>query len=124
MKNLIANFSSHIKESIEIISETKFTPASGPIDNVVISGLGGSGIGGTIVAEMVRPICRVPVVVNKDYGIPAFVNERTLFIACSYSGNTEETLMATKAAQSKGAQIACISSGGQLLEIAQETVPN
>lgn len=119
MKNLIANFSSHLKESIEIISKTKFTPASADIDNVVISGLGGSGIGGTIVAEMVRPICKVPVVVNKDYGIPAFVNEKTLFIACSYSGNTEETLMATRAAQSKGAQIACITSGGSLLEIAQ-----
>lgn len=120
MKNLIANFSSHLRESIEIISQTQLKPAQGDIHNVVISGLGGSGIGGTIVAEMLSPICRVPVYVNKDYGIPSFVDHRTLFIACSYSGNTEETLMATNSAQSKGAQIACISSGGKLLQIAQD----
>lgn len=124
MKNLIANFSNHLKESLEIIAKTNLKPAKGPINNVVISGLGGSGIGGTIVAEMFRPICTVPVFVNKDYEIPSFVNNKTLFIACSYSGNTEETLMATKAAQAKGAQIACISSGGSLLKIAQDNEYN
>tara|TARA_R110002072_G_scaffold166964_6_gene320357 strand:- start:4091 stop:5080 length:990 start_codon:yes stop_codon:yes gene_type:complete len=120
MKELIANFSNHLRESLEIIASTNLKSGDEPIENVIISGLGGSGIGGTIVAEILRPICKVPVFVNKDYSIPSFTNSKTLFIACSYSGNTEETLMATKSAQSKGAQIACISSGGELLKIAQD----
>lgn len=120
MKELIANFSNHLRESLEIIANTNLKSGDEPIENVIISGLGGSGIGGTIVAEILRPICKVPVFVNKDYSIPSFTNSKTLFIACSYSGNTEETLMATKSAQSKGAQIACISSGGELLKIAQD----
>ena len=120
MKDLIAGFSNHLKDALGIIQNTPLKSSTTPIQNVVISGLGGSGIGGTVVAELVAPIANVPIVVNKDYTTPAFINENTLFIACSYSGNTEETIMATKQAIDKGAQIACISSGGQLYDIAKE----
>ena len=71
-------------------------------------------------AEMAAPVASVPITVNKDYQIPGFVNESTLVIACSYSGNTEETLMAVNSAMKKGAHIACITSGGSLREIAEE----
>lgn len=120
MKNLIANFGTHLKEAIATIQSSSIKTQNNTIQNVVISGLGGSGIGGTIVSELATPLASVPIYVNKNYIIPHFVNENTLFIACSYSGNTEETLMATKSAIAKGAQIACISSGGQLTDIAKE----
>ena len=88
------------------------------IHNVCISGLGGSGIGGTIVSQLTAGDTKVPVVVNKDYNIPTFVGENTLFVASSYSGNTEETLAALAKAEEAGATIACITSGGKVLEIA------
>lgn len=89
------------------------------MQNVLITGLGGSGIGGTIAAEVLARRCSVPVCVNKDYGIPAWVNTHTLVVACSYSGNTEETLAAAHKANEAGASIAAIASGGQLLATAE-----
>ena len=91
-----------------------------PLANVVITGLGGSGIGGTIIADLALRTASLPIVVNKGYHLPNFVNDQTLVIACSYSGNTEETLMALEAAQKKNATIACISSGGKLKEEAKK----
>lgn len=120
MKELIASFGDHLREALSIIEKTTFKANDTAIHNVVISGLGGSGIGGTIVSELASSISTAPITVNKDYSVPAFINSNTLFIACSYSGNTEETLMATKKAIQKGAQIACISSGGQLKDIAEK----
>jgi glucose/mannose-6-phosphate isomerase len=87
---------------------------------VVITGLGGSGIGATILLELISDSCPVPIIVNKDYFLPAFVSENTLVIVSSYSGNTEETLSAMQQAISKKAQIACVTSGGKVLEIAKQ----
>ena len=120
MKSLIEQFSHHIKEALESIKASSFQEPSRPIHNVLITGLGGSGIGGTIIAGLASNLSKVPVLVNKDYSIPAFVNENTLLVACSYSGNTEETVWATKEALKRGAIIACISSGGELMNIARE----
>lgn len=121
MRDLIAGFSNHIKEAVAIrqkaLVESKTTK---DFTNVVISGLGGSGIGGSVLADLLSSKSSIPVTVNKDYHIPAFVGPHTLFIACSYSGNTEEILSATKLAMSAGAHIICISSGGELTEIAKE----
>lgn len=120
MKNLISNFGNHLVEALETVDKASLKPAEKPIHNVLITGLGGSGIGGTIVAELAAPACSVPITVNKGYHIPAFVNENTLVLACSYSGNTEETLSAVGYAMEKGAQVACICSGGELMKIASE----
>ncbi len=62
---------------------------------------------------------QVPILVNKEYQIPAFVNENTLVIISSYSGNTEETLSALMQAFKKSAQIVCITSGGLVKEYAE-----
>ena len=119
MLNLIQDLPSHISEAVSIFNQVKIS-ALKEVDNVVITGLGGSGIGGSIASEIVSGECPVPIVVNNSYHLPAFVNERTLVIACSYSGNTEETLMCFGQAQEKGAQISVITSGGILLEKAKE----
>jgi len=120
MVQLIEQFPNHLINALQICETANLHAPKKSIQNVVITGLGGSGIGGTITADLLAPICSVPVIVNKDYHMPAFVNENTLVIACSYSGNTEETLMAVKSAMKQGAHIACITSGGQLLAIAKE----
>ena len=96
------------------IGKSKF-----PVRNILISGLGGSGIGGTILANVLRDDIAVPIIVSKEYQIPAFVNENTLVIISSYSGNTEETLSALMQAFKKEAQIVCITSGGLIKEYAE-----
>lgn len=124
MKKLIEDFTTHISEALSIGNNTKLNPSSKKIDNVLICGLGGSGIGGTVVAQVVAQYAKYPIVVNKDYKIPAFVNENTLVITCSYSGNTEESLEMVTQAQAKNAEITIITSGGQLKEIATKNKYN
>jgi glucose/mannose-6-phosphate isomerase len=119
MKALIQNFTQQLKEA-KAIAEKAVISESKNIKNILITGLGGSGIGGTIISELIANSCSVPVVINKDYFLPAFVNESTLVIISSYSGNTEETLSAMNIAISKKAQIVCVTSGGKVLELAKQ----
>src|SRR4030042_2442093 len=64
------------------------------VDKVVILGMGGSAMGGDLVRSLVSSESKPIIFVNRDYDLPAFVDDRTLVIASSYSGNTEETLSA------------------------------
>jgi glucose/mannose-6-phosphate isomerase len=87
---------------------------------VVILGMGGSAIGGDLLRTLLESECPVPIAVNRDYTIPAFVNEGTLVIASSYSGDTEETLAALEAAWQAGAMLLAIATGGKLAARARE----
>ncbi len=120
MKDLVAAFTNQLKEAVEIGKKSTVKAHDGAIKNVIITGLGGSGIGGTLLTELAKDECPVPIVVNKDYFLPAFANENTLVIASSYSGNTEETLSAFEDAVLRSAKIICISSGGILLQRCEE----
>jgi len=124
MNDYIDDFSNHLREAIEIANNTNLTSCTKEIRNVLICGLGGSGIGGTIVSDIISPKVDIPITATKDYSIPNFVNEHTLVIANSYSGNTEETLYALEKCQAKGAEIAVITSGGKLKAIAEENKYN
>jgi glucose/mannose-6-phosphate isomerase len=88
------------------------------VDNIVFAGMGGSALVAVIATSW--PTFDKPFEVLRNYDIPAYVNDRTYFIASSYSGNTEETLSALAQAEAKGAQIAVLAAGGKLMEIAQE----
>ncbi|NND77299.1 MAG: bifunctional phosphoglucose/phosphomannose isomerase [Flavobacteriales bacterium] len=120
MKELIQEFPKHLLDSLELGASIRFKPHRKQIRNIVIAGLGGSGIGGTIVSDILAGSCDIPIQVYNDYNIPAFVNKRTLFLACSYSGNTEETINAIGQAISSGAEVAVLTSGGFLQRIAEE----
>lgn len=120
MKNLISNFTQHLTEALTIGQAAKLNVTDKKIDRVLISGLGGSGIGGTIVSQLTEQESKVPINVNKDYSIPAYVGDTTLVIISSYSGNTEETLSAMKQACDRNAEIICITSGGEVLKMADE----
>lgn len=124
MKNLVSEFTSQLNNALVIGDKSKLTKTTKKISNIVITGLGGSGIGGKIVAQLVQNEVNVPIVVNNGYHLPAFVNENTLVIVSSFSGNTEETLEAMMLAQEKNAEIACISSGGKVIDIAKENSYN
>jgi len=120
MNQLISEFTNQMAEAIEIGREAKLTPRKKDLRNVVIAGLGGSGIGGDLVRELIAEKMKVPFEVCKDYHLPAFANEHTLLIASSYSGNTEETLHALKEAIDRDCKIVCISSGGSLISLAKK----
>lgn len=119
MKKLIEGFSDQLEGSIEICESSSLESKNIEISNVLICGLGGSGIGGSIVNQLVKNDSIVPIINNKNYTIPSFVNSKTLVIICSYSGNTEETLEMLNSASEKNAEIACITSGGKVLNLSE-----
>ena len=92
----------------------------GEFENVVVGGMGGSGIVGDIVSDYCRERAEVPISVCRALRIPKFVGKRTLFVAISYSGETRETLEQLGQAKSAGARIVAITSGGKLLSHAKE----
>ena len=120
MKELVAAFPEQLTRAKDIAQAVKLNDVSTPINRILISGLGGSGIGGSIVAEMVEQQSRVPIHVTKDYFCPAFVNENTLAIICSYSGDTEETIQVLTEAAAKNPQVVVITSGGKAKEWAEK----
>jgi len=87
------------------------------VDNIVYAGMGGSSLAALVSTSW--PGYDKPFEILRGYDIPAYVSEKTYFIAASYSGDTEETLSALEQAEAKGAQIAIIAGGGKLAEIAE-----
>ncbi len=98
-----------LKKQVQSKEYLNVDPSS--FDKIIISGMGGSGIVGNIFSEIYD---KKPVTVVSDYHIPSFADNRTLFIAVSYSGNTEETISALELAKKSGCRVAAITSGGQI----------
>jgi glucose/mannose-6-phosphate isomerase len=101
------------------VDTAHFAPAA-DVDNIVVLGMGGSGISGDVLATVLNDEIPVPVVVLKQYRVPAFVGPRTLAFAVSYSGDTEETVSMARAASDAGARLVTISVGGDLQRLAEE----
>ena len=90
------------------------------IERVLITGMGGSAIGGDLVSAYIEPLCKLPVAVVRDYELPAWAaGQQTLVIASSHSGNTEETLAAYHQAGQRDCRRLAICTGGKLAEIAR-----
>ncbi|MGQ9738075.1 MAG: bifunctional phosphoglucose/phosphomannose isomerase [Armatimonadota bacterium] len=113
---LVDEFPQQCRKALDIAMQFNPPTPRMPIQNVVVTGLGGSAVGGDLLRVLVEDNGEVPLVVNRDYQMPAFVNDHTLVIAASYSGNTEETLSAFEDAQNRGSLLACITSGGELAQ--------
>ncbi len=89
------------------------------VNQAAIVGMGGSAIGGALMAALAAPRARVPIHVVRDYTLPGFVNgPAALVIASSYSGHTEETIAAFGQARERGCQLLAIAAGGQIAEMA------
>ena len=126
MKQLITEFPNNITEAIKIAANSNFSQPKNEIRNVVICGMGGSGIGGSIVSKWLEDELSIPIYVSKDYSLPNFVNENSLVIGSSYSGDTEETLSSVELAIKKGAHIIGITISsciGCLLETLTLSAP-
>jgi glucose/mannose-6-phosphate isomerase len=90
------------------------------VENVVVLGMGGSGIAGDVLVAAAAPFMAVPVTVVKGYEPPDFVGTGSLVFAMSFSGNTEETLEAAAGAYEAGASLVVVSGGGSLVSLAGE----
>jgi glucose/mannose-6-phosphate isomerase len=88
-------------------------------NNIVFCGLGGSGIASHIVKAYFSVHCPIPMEVISDYGLPAFVDEKSLVILNSYSGNTEETISNFHEAISRKATALILTTGGELMNLAK-----
>lgn len=120
MEELIAGFTGQLREALDIVQKYHFVaPKDKKFNNIVLTGLGGSGIAGSIVQNYVFDKFAIPFVVNKDYFLPAFVGQHSLVIVSSYSGNTEETVAALHKALRLKATVICITSGGEIARIAK-----
>lgn len=108
-----------IEHSWEDLKKVTFTPKA-KVENVVVSGMGGSALGADVIQHLFKEELSVPLIVNRTYSLPNFVNEHTLVVLSSYSGTTEEVLAAATEAEDRNAQIMVICAGGALLELAQQ----
>ncbi|MBI1935379.1 bifunctional phosphoglucose/phosphomannose isomerase [Candidatus Woesearchaeota archaeon] len=118
MLKVIEEFPQQCKTGLEL---PKGMSVSGKIDKIVVAGMGGSAVGGDLL-KLYMHDSKVPVFVVRDYKVPNFVDDKTLFFAVSYSGNTEETLAAFGDAERKKARIVAVTSGGQLGTKAKKVV--
>jgi glucose/mannose-6-phosphate isomerase len=90
-------------------------PEMSPVSSIVVAGMGGSAIGADLVASYLADRLQVPMVIHRDYGLPAFAHGRdSLVVISSHSGNTEESLSAYEQALRNRCQLVTISTGGQL----------
>lgn len=119
-KKSIENFTRQLGDALKIGQSLDLVRPGSDIRNVVIAGMGGSGISANLVESLTWGRIPIPITVCKSYTIPQFVSPHTLFIASSYSGNTEETIAALNKALLKRAHCIVIASGGKILEIARE----
>lgn len=92
-------------------------PPAEDVANIVVLGMGGSGIAGDVLAAVASPALPVPVLVLKQLRTPRFVGPRTLAFAVSYSGDTDETLHMAKGAIDAGARVVAVSNGGALADL-------
>jgi glucose/mannose-6-phosphate isomerase len=95
-------------------------PRADDFDNIVVMGMGGSGIVGDVLVSVGTATLPVPIVVLKQYRTPAFVGPRTLAFAVSYSGDTEETVEMARGALAAGATLVVLACGGELGRLADE----
>lgn len=119
-KKYIEGFTRQLADALKIGQSLDLVRPGSDIRNMVVAGMGGSGIGANLVESLTFGKIPIPLSVIKSYSIPQFVSPHTLFIACSYSGNTEETIAALNKALLKRAHVIVIASGGKLLDIARE----
>lgn len=115
-----AGLPEQVEAAVDVGITAERLPEGESIANVLVLGMGGSGIAGDVLAAVSQQFLSVPVVVSKGYDAPSFVDQSTLVIALSFSGDTEETTLAVEEAQTNGGQILAVTCGGRLAELADE----
>jgi glucose/mannose-6-phosphate isomerase len=117
----VAELPAQLSRARRVVSAVAPSAALREVDAIVVLAMGGSAIGAELVAAAAGDRLRVPLIVHRDYGLPAWAGERTLVIAASHSGETVETLAGFEAARARGLPLAVVTTGGRLATMAAET---
>jgi glucose/mannose-6-phosphate isomerase len=120
MLNHLHNFPIMCQQAWELALNPEIPSDFAKANKIVILGMGGSAIGGDLVSSLAISQSRAPVIVCREYNLPAHVDEQTLVIASSYSGMTEETLSAFNQALETPAKKLAITTGGRLFQLCHE----
>ena len=120
MLSVLGCFDQQLEEALKIGEKAEVPAGGSVIQNILVSGVGGSAIGGDFLRAYLGRDLKVPLLVNRNYWIPGFVDSTTLVLICSYSGNTEEAISAFDEAHRAKANIICVTSNGDLKRRAQE----
>ncbi|HYW35656.1 MAG TPA: bifunctional phosphoglucose/phosphomannose isomerase [Balneolaceae bacterium] len=115
MEKLLKQFSRQWKDAVKRTESLSLNINVDRIKNICMVGMGGSAIGADLIRAYSYDFCPLPVQVFRHYNIPEWVGKNTLFVGCSFSGTTEETLSAVSKARKRGAQLIAVTSGGELL---------
>jgi len=118
MRIVLSEFPSQCRDARGLAPAPALSP--GKIQQVVISGMGGSAAGGDLLAAISRDRLPLPVLVCREYTLPAFVGAGSLVVSVSYSGTTEETLSAFQHALGRSAMVAALTAGGTLGGLARD----
>jgi len=121
MEELLIKFVLQLEEAVIISENSIINPSAVAINKVFIAGMGGSGIAGKFTSVIMDIYGNVPVITSNSYEIPNWIDENTIVIISSYSGNTEETLSSFNKLKDRGVKIISITSGGELLKISSES---
>ena len=116
----IQALANQVEDAWEQVQQLELNIDTARIKNVVVTGMGGSALGPDVIKRAFKSQLTVPLEIINDYSLPGYVGPDTLVLASSYSGTTEETISAMEEAHAKGAQMLFISTGGKLVEFAQE----
>ena len=119
MRKLLSEFPLQIENAVRLAKESRLPLVPRRVRNIVVTGLGGSAIGGDLVRSFVADELAIPFIVNRHYFLPEFVDKHSLVIVSSYSGNTEETIAAHEDAAKRKAQVLCITSNGETERLAK-----
>jgi glucose/mannose-6-phosphate isomerase len=119
MRALLTGFPHQVEDAVRIGKEAGLVPLKGKPSGIVVTGLGGSAIGGDLLRSYLSDGLDVPFLVNRHYTLPRFTGPSTLVIVSSYSGNTEETVASYHEAMKRKAQVICCTSGGEIASLAR-----
>ncbi len=119
MYNWIRDFPDQVETAVQIGKKARISLSVRGIHNIVLTGLGGSAIGGDLLRSYLADELSIPFIVNRHYSLPAFVGKNSLVIVSSYSGNTEETNAAHREATKRRARVMCITTGGETAALAK-----
>lgn len=120
MLDEMAGFADQCEQAVDMARHTELNIDPAGITDILVLGMGGSGIAGDVCRVLFDDALNVPIQVNRHYRLPAYVGPATLVLAVSYSGNTEETLAALGEAVTRGARVVAVSSGGKISLIARD----
>lgn len=114
MLGRIAEMPAQLAQARRVATSVELTDRHRDVDAVLVLAMGGSAIGAELVAAAAGERLRVPLVIHRDYGLPAWAGHRTLVVAASHSGETAETLSGFGAARERDVPIAVVTTGGRL----------